>query len=77
MKPGHFLAAAGAGAAPTAVAKPAIAQPTPRIKWRLTASWPKSLDTTYGARETISKYVSEATDGNFQMQTFAGGRLNS
>ena len=26
----------------------------------LTASWPKSLDTLYGAADTISKYVAEA-----------------
>src|SRR6516162_9315398 len=31
--------------AASAVAAPAIAQSTPTIRWRLTASWPKSLDT--------------------------------
>ena len=40
----------------------------PSLKWRLAASWPKSLDTIYGACETFSKYVSEATDGKFQIQ---------
>jgi len=58
-----------------AVAKPAIAQSMPELNWRLTASWPKSLDTLFGACTTIAKYVSEATDGKFQIQTFAGGEI--
>ncbi|MGH8514812.1 MAG: twin-arginine translocation signal domain-containing protein, partial [Gammaproteobacteria bacterium] len=42
MKRREFLKAAGLGLATSAVAAPAIAQSTPEIKWRLTASWPKS-----------------------------------
>jgi TRAP-type mannitol/chloroaromatic compound transport system substrate-binding protein len=75
MKRRQVLIAAGAGAAAATIAKPAIAQSMPTIKWRLTASWPKSLDTIYGACETISKYVSEATDGKFQIQPFAAGEI--
>ncbi len=75
MKRRKFLAALGTGAAVAAIAKPAIAQSMPELKWRLTASWPKSLDTLFGACTTIAKYVSEATDGKFQIQTFAGGEI--
>ena len=75
MKRRQFLIAAGAGAAAATIAKPAIAQSMPSIRWRLTASWPKSLDTIYGGCETISKYVSEATDGKFQIQSFAAGEI--
>src|SRR5437868_3727641 len=75
MKRRQFLAAAGVGAAAAALAKPAIAQSMPEIKWRLTASWPKSLDTIYGACETVSKYVAEATDNKFQIQVFAAGEI--
>ena len=75
MKRREFLTALGASAAVPAIAKPAIAQSEPTIKWRLTASWPKSLDTIYGGCETISKYVSEATNGKFQIQTFAAGEI--
>src|SRR6476469_913982 len=75
MKRRQFLTAMGAGAAATAIAAPAIAQSSPTLKWRLTASWPKSLDTLYGTCEMLSKYVSEATDGKFQIQSFAAGEI--
>ena len=75
MKRREFLKAAGVGMAASAVAAPAIAQSTPTIKWRLTASWPKSLDTLIGACDTLSKYVAEATDNKFQIQVFAAGEI--
>jgi TRAP-type mannitol/chloroaromatic compound transport system substrate-binding protein len=78
MKRRKFLTAIGAGAAAaaaTTIAKPAIAQSSPTLKWRMTASWPKSLDTLFGTCELFSKYVSEATDGKFQIQTFAAGEI--
>ena len=68
------LAGAGAAAA-TTLAAPAIAQSNPKITWRLASSFPKSLDTIYGGGEVFSKYVSEATDGNFQIQVFAAGEI--
>ncbi|MFN3548888.1 MAG: TRAP transporter substrate-binding protein [Mesorhizobium sp.] len=68
------LTGAGAAAA-TALAAPAIAQSNPKITWRLTSSFPKSLDTIYGGAEVFSKMVSEATDGNFEIQVFAAGEI--
>src|SRR5471032_2856216 len=75
MKRRTFLKTAGAGLAASTLAAPAIAQSMPEIKWRLTSSFPKSLDTIYGASETIAKYVGEATDGKFQIQVFAAGEI--
>jgi TRAP-type mannitol/chloroaromatic compound transport system substrate-binding protein len=75
VKRRDFLKVAGAGMAATAVAAPAIAQSMPTVKWRLTASWPKSLDTLFGACETFAKHVSEATDNKFQIQVFAAGEI--
>ena len=66
----------GAGAATgAALAAPAIAQSAPQIRWRMTSSFPKSLDITYGAGELFCRYVSELTDGNFTIQQFAAGEL--
>jgi len=75
MKRREFLKAAGIGLAGSAVAAPAIAQSAPEVKWRLTSSFPKSLDTLYGAGETFAKYVAEATDNKFQVQVFASGEI--
>jgi TRAP-type mannitol/chloroaromatic compound transport system substrate-binding protein len=75
MKRRQFLQAATAGAATTVIAAPAIAQSSPDLKWRLQSGFPKSLDTIYGAAETFAKYVSEATDGKFQIQCFAAGEI--
>ncbi len=71
-----FLKTAGAaGAGTVALAAPAIAQSQPEVKWRLTSSFPKSLDTIYGAAETFAKYVAAATNGKFQIQVFSGGEI--
>ncbi len=75
MKRRQFIGAAGLGLAATAIAKPAIAQSSPVVKWRLTSSFPKSLDTIFGACEVFAKAVAEATDNKFQIQTFAGGEI--
>src|SRR5438445_9086188 len=75
MKRREFLRAAGVGMAAAAVAKPAIAQSMPELKWRLTSSFPKSLDTIYGAAEIFAKAVAEATDNKFQIQVFAANEI--
>jgi TRAP-type mannitol/chloroaromatic compound transport system substrate-binding protein len=75
MKRRKFLQAAGAGLAASAIAAPAIAQSSPNVKWRLTASWPKSLDTLYGGCEYFSKRIAEITDNKFQVQVFAAGEI--
>jgi TRAP-type mannitol/chloroaromatic compound transport system substrate-binding protein len=66
---------AGAGAAAATLAAPAIAQENPKVTWRLTSSFPKSLDTIYGGAEDIAGHVADATDGNFTIQVFSEGEI--
>ncbi len=76
MKRRDFIKVTGIGVAGAAtMAAPAIAQSMPEIKWRMTTSWPKSLDTLHGAAEQMAKAVGEATDNKFQIQTFAAGEI--
>jgi len=59
-----------------ATAAPAMAQQTnEQVRWRLTSSFPKSLDTLFGAASTIARTVGEMTDGKFTIQTFAAGEI--
>src|ERR1700759_5593731 len=75
MKRRDFIKSAGLGVAAAGVAAPAIAQSMPELKWRLTSSFPKSLDTIYGGAEVFCKAVAEATDNKFQIQAFAAGEI--
>ncbi|NOT17588.1 MAG: ABC transporter substrate-binding protein [Sulfuriferula sp.] len=68
--------AAGASLAGlSAIPASALAADTPVINWRLASSFPKSLDTIYGAAEILSKRVAALTNGKFQIRVFAGGEL--
>ena len=75
MKRRSFLKKAVAGMAAGAVAAPALAQSQPAIQWRLASSFPKSLDTIFGAAEILSKRVSDSTDGRFQIRVFSAGEI--
>ena len=79
MQRRKFIKTAGVGAASVAavstVAAPAIAQSMPEVKWRLTSSFPKSLDTLYGGSELFAKIVGEMSDGKFQVRAFAAGEI--
>ncbi len=74
-----FLKNAGVGgvgaAAASAVASPAIAQSMPKVEWRLTSSFPKSLDTLYGTAESFARNVAEATDNSFVIKVAAAGEI--
>jgi TRAP-type mannitol/chloroaromatic compound transport system substrate-binding protein len=75
MKRRQFIHAATAGLAAAAIARPAVAQSMPEVRWRCTSSFPKSLDTLYGASEVFARAVAEATDNKFQIQIFAPGEI--
>ena len=79
MQRRKFIRTAGIGTAAVAatgtLAAPAIAQSAPELKWRMASSFPKSLDTIFGSGELFTKYVSDATDGKFQIRLFAAGEI--
>ncbi len=65
-------AAAGAGAL---LASPAVAQNTPKIKWRLASSFQRSITMQYETAQQFIKLVSELTDGGMEFQWFGAGEL--
>src|SRR5258708_40133439 len=76
MKRRTFLTSATAGvAAGAGLAAPALAQSAGAVRWRMTTSWPKSLDTIHGSAEALGKRVSQLTGGQFGIRVFAGGEI--
>ena len=79
MQRRKFLKSAGAGVAAGAAMMPTLSRAQagalPELKWRLASSFPKSLDTIYGASEHMAKRVAAATNNRFQIQVFAAGEL--
>ena len=45
------------------------------MRWRLTSSFPRQLDTIFGTAQTFAQYIAEATDNKFQIQTFPAGEI--
>ena len=65
---------AGVAGILAAAAAPAVhAQAS--IRWRLTSSFPKSLDTIHGAAEVFAKTVNAMSGGKFQVTVHAPGEL--
>jgi TRAP-type mannitol/chloroaromatic compound transport system substrate-binding protein len=70
----NFLKGGLAVTGGAALAAPAVAQGA-TVKWRMAASWPKSLDALFGSAVALSKRVGELTEGKFDIQVFAGGEI--
>jgi TRAP-type mannitol/chloroaromatic compound transport system substrate-binding protein len=75
MKRRTVLTSGLALAAGSALATPAIAQSQPAIRWRLTSSFPKNLETIYGGGEVFANRVAKLTDGQFTIRVFAAGDI--
>jgi len=74
MKRRDLIKGAGAGIL-SGLAASARAAGLPAIRWRLASSYPKSLDTIYGAAELLAERVNRITEGKFQIRVFAGGEI--
>jgi len=75
MKRRDFLKKAGIGVATSAAFGPVFAQASPSVRWRLASSFPKSLDTIYGAAEVLAERVSALTGGRFQIRPYQAGEI--
>ena len=75
MERRSFIQRAGIAGVLAAGAAPAVVHAQANIRWRLASSFPKSLDTIYGAAEVMAKKVGEMTGGKFQISVHAGGEL--
>jgi len=77
MERRKFLTRAGAaGGLAATMAGPAVAQGTrPEIRWRIASSYPKTLDTIYGAMHMVTQRVAELTDNRFKISLHAAGEL--
>lgn len=76
MKRRQFMAKAGVIAGAT-IASSTIAQTnnTPKIKWRMTTSFPRNLDLLYGTSQRLADSVYTMTNGEFEIQVFAPGEI--
>ena len=75
MERRSFVRQAGLAGVLAAGAAPAVVHAQANIRWRLTSSFPKSLDTIYGGAEVFAKKVSDMTGGKFQISVHPGGEL--
>ncbi len=77
MQRRSFLKTAAAGASASAIAAPAVAQSTeqPALSWRMASSFPKTIDTVFGAGERFTKRVAALTGGKFVIRAFAAGDI--
>ena len=71
----RFVAGSALAGTAAALARPALAQAAPEVRWRMASSFPRSLDTIYGAGDHVAKRVAAMTDGKFQIRAFPAGEL--
>ncbi len=75
MKRRSFVGHAGIAGVLAAGSAPAIVHAQAQLRWRLASSFPKALDTIYGAAETFARRVKELSGGKFEISVHAGGEL--
>jgi TRAP-type mannitol/chloroaromatic compound transport system substrate-binding protein len=76
MERRSFLKKATVGAATVgALSSPAIVQAQAQVRWRLASSFPKALDTIFGAADVFAKAVNAMSGGKFTVSVHAGGEL--
>lgn len=75
MERRSFVHGAGLAGVLAAGVAPAIVHAQANIRWRLASSFPKSLDTIFGAAEVFAKLVGQMSGGKFQISVAAPGEI--
>ncbi len=75
MERRSFVRGAGLAGVLAAGTAPAIVHAQANIRWRMASSFPKSLDTIFGAADVFAKKVKELSGGKFEISVHAGGEL--
>src|SRR5688572_3520372 len=75
MERRSFVRGAGIAGVLAAGAAPAVVHAQANIRWRLASSFPKALDTIFGAAEVFGKSVGDMSGGKFQISVHAAGEL--
>ena len=70
-----FIAGATLGATALASGPTRAAGTDPEVTWRLTSSFPKSLDLLYGGAESFAREVGQITDGRFRIDVSPPGDI--
>ena len=47
----------------------------PEIRWKMTTSWPRSLETIFGGAQTICDRVAAMTNGRFKITPYQAGEI--
>jgi TRAP-type mannitol/chloroaromatic compound transport system substrate-binding protein len=68
-------AAPGAAAPAAPAGAPAVHTGLPEIKWRMTSSFPRSIDTLFGSSEMLANRLREITSGKFDIRIFPAGEI--
>jgi TRAP-type mannitol/chloroaromatic compound transport system substrate-binding protein len=71
----QFMRGLGLASAGLAFAKPALADPAPEVRWRLTSSFQPTLDLIYGGAQTFAKTLADLTDGRFTITVLPAGEI--
>lgn len=69
-----YIKHAGIAGVLAAGSTPAVHAQT-AVRWRLSSSFPKALDTIYGAAEVFAKNVKAMSGGKFEISVHAGGEI--
>jgi len=84
MKRRKFIRKAAAGAAAGTILAgcgrresggAAAVQTRPRVSWQLVSSFPRSLDTIFGAADVLAHRLSVLTEDRFKLRVFSAGEL--